>query len=130
MSKPPKFSRRTGTVSKAKRMQGLDKYFRNAKVISNQAKVAANKLEQKIDKEELDLYYQARKKLSEMYNSDKYRIEFKLNRGDLLMMDNYRLLHGRTSFDSNEGNRFLQGCYIDYDSTEGKIRHLKRKFNI
>ena len=54
MSKPPKFSRRTGTVSKAKRMQGLDKYFRNAKVISNQAKVAANKLEQKIDNEELD----------------------------------------------------------------------------
>ena len=54
MSKPPKFSRRTGTVSKAKRMQGLDKYFRNARVISNQAKVAANKLEQKINKEELD----------------------------------------------------------------------------
>ena len=54
MSKPPKFSRRTGTVSKAKRMQGLDKYFRNARVISNQAKVAVYKLEQKINKEELD----------------------------------------------------------------------------
>jgi gamma-butyrobetaine dioxygenase len=26
--------------------------------------------------------------------------------------------------------RFLQGCYIDYDSTEGKLRHLKRKFNL
>ena len=24
----------------------------------------------------------------------------------------------------------LQGCYIDYDSTEGKLKHLKRKFNI
>ena len=83
-----------------------------------------------LNKEDLDLYYKARNKLSEFYNSDKYRIEFKLNPGDLLMMDNYRLLHGRTSFDSNEGNRFLQGCYIDYDSTEGKIRHLKRKFNI
>ena len=83
-----------------------------------------------LNKEDLDLYYKARNKLSEFYNSNKYRIEFKLNRGDLLMMDNYRLLHGRTSFDSNEGNRFLQGCYIDYDSTEGKIRHLKRKFNI
>ena len=50
--------------------------------------------------------------------------------GDLLMMDNYRLLHGRTEFNPNEGNRFLQGCYIDYDSTEGKLRHLKRKFNL
>ena len=68
--------------------------------------------------------------LAQGYNSNKYRIEFKLLPGDLLMMDNYRLLHGRTSFNANEGNRFLQGCYIDYDSTEGKIKHLKRKFNI
>ncbi len=83
-----------------------------------------------IDKEKLDLYYAARKKISELYNSDRYRIEFKLSSGDLLMMDNYRLLHGRTSYDANEGNRFLQGCYIDYDSTEGKLKHLKRKFNL
>ena len=46
------------------------------------------------------------------------------------MMDNHRLLHGRTTFDTNEGKRFLQGCYIDYDSTEGKFKHLKRKFNL
>ena len=83
-----------------------------------------------LDKEKLDLYYKARKKLSQMYNSEKYRIEFKLAPKDLMMMDNYRLLHGRTSYEVKEGNRFLQGCYIDYDSTEGKLRHLKRKFNI
>ena len=83
-----------------------------------------------MEKDKLDLYYTARKKISELYNSDKYRIEFKLSSGDLLMMDNYRLLHGRTSYDSNEGDRFLQGCYIDYDSTEGKLKHLKRKFNL
>ncbi len=83
-----------------------------------------------MDKEKLDLYYAARNKISELYNSDKYRLEFKLAPGDLLMMDNYRLLHGRTSYDANEGNRFLQGCYIDYDSTEGKLKHLRRKFKI
>jgi len=83
-----------------------------------------------LEKSELDLYYKARKKLSAMYNSDKYRIEFKLQPKDLLMMDNYRLLHGRTEFDANEGSRFLQGCYLDFDSTEGKLRHLKRKFNL
>ena len=33
-------------------------------------------------------------------------------------------------FDPNEGKRFLQGCYIDYDSTEGKLKHLKRKLNL
>ena len=83
-----------------------------------------------LDKEKLDLYYQARRKLSEMYNSEKYRIEFKLEPKDLMMMDNHRLLHGRTAYETKEGERFLQGCYIDYDSTEGKLRHLKRKFNL
>ena len=82
-----------------------------------------------MDKEKLELYYAARNKISEMYNSEKFRIEFRLKAGDLLMMDNYRLLHGRTEYNANEGNRFLQGCYIDYDSTEGKLKHLKRKFN-
>ena len=82
-----------------------------------------------IDKEKLELFYSARKKLSELYNSENYKIEFKLLPGDLLMMDNYRLLHGRTKYDASEGNRFLQGCYIDYDSTEGRLKHLKRKFN-
>ena len=83
-----------------------------------------------LDLDKLELYYNARKKISELYNSDKYRIHFKLSPGDLLMMDNYRLLHGRTAYDSNEGDRFLQGCYIDYDSTDGKLKHLKRKFNL
>ena len=82
-----------------------------------------------MDKGKLELYYTARNEISEMYNSEKFRIEFKLKPGDLLMMDNYRLLHGRTEYNANEGNRFLQGCYIDYDSTEGKLKHLKRKFN-
>ena len=83
-----------------------------------------------LEKDKLDLYYKARKKLSDLYNSKKYRIEFKLIPKDLLMMDNYRILHGRTKFDPSEGKRFLQGCYIDFDSTEGKLRHLKRKLNI
>ncbi len=83
-----------------------------------------------LEKKELELYYEARKYLSDLYNSNKYRIEFKLMPGDLMMMDNHRLLHGRTAFNPNEGRRFLQGCYLDFDSTEGKLRHLKRKFGI
>ena len=83
-----------------------------------------------LEKNKLDLYYKSRKKLSDLYNSKNNRIEFKLTSKDLMMMDNYRVLHGRTKFDPNEGKRFLQGCYIDFDSTEGKLRHLKRKFKI
>ena len=46
------------------------------------------------------------------------------------MMDNHRLLHGRTAYDVSEGKRFLKGCYIDHDSTEGKLRYLERKFSL
>ena len=83
-----------------------------------------------LKKKKLDLYYKSRKKLSDLYNSEKNKIKFRLGPKDLIMMDNYRILHGRTKFDPEEGKRFLQGCYIDFDSTEGKLRHLKRKFNI
>ncbi len=83
-----------------------------------------------LEKNHLDIYYKARKKISDLYNSEKFRIEFKLIPGDIMMMDNHRLLHGRTVYDANEGKRFLQGCYIDHDSSEGKLRHLKRKFNL
>ena len=83
-----------------------------------------------MEKEKLEVFYSARKKISELYNSEKYKIEFKLMPGDLLMMDNYRLLHGRTSYDTKEGKRHLQGCYIDYDSAEGKLRYLKKRFNL
>ena len=79
-------------------------------------------------KDQLELYYKARKKISGLYNSEKFKIEFKLMPGDIMMMDNHRLLHGRNAYNASEGNRFLQGCYIDHDSSEGKLRHLKRKF--
>ena len=81
-----------------------------------------------LKKSELKKFYKARQLIAKLYMSSKFEIRFKLEKGDLLMMDNYRLLHGRTSFNANEGKRYLKGCYIDHDSTEGKLRHLQRKF--
>ena len=83
-----------------------------------------------LEKKELEKFYQARKLIADLYASSKFEIKFKLKKGDLLMMDNHRLLHGRTSYDTSEGNRYLKGCYIDHDSTEGKLRHLERKFDL
>ena len=83
-----------------------------------------------INKDELDLFYKARNKMGELCCSKDYEIKFKLMKGDLLMMDNYRTLHGRTSYNPKEGMRHLKGCYIDYDSSEGKLNHLIRKFKL
>jgi gamma-butyrobetaine dioxygenase len=81
-------------------------------------------------KNKLAVFYEARKLIADLYASSKFEIKFKLEKGDLLMMDNHRLLHGRTAYEASEGKRFLKGCYIDHDSTEGKLRHLERKFSL
>ena len=83
-----------------------------------------------LKKKELEIFYEARKLISDLYASSNFEIKFRLEKGDLLMMDNHRLLHGRTSYNVSEGNRYLKGCYIDHDSTEGKLRHLERKFGL
>ena len=82
-----------------------------------------------LDKKSLELFYNARKKMGELCCSNELQIKFKLMPGDLLMMDNHRTLHGRTAYDPREGMRHLQGGYIDFDSSEGKLRHLERKFD-
>ena len=81
-----------------------------------------------IDQERLTTFYKARKLLSDLYSSSDFEIKFKLKPGDVMMFDNHRLLHGRTAYDANEGARHLQGCYLDFDSTDGKLRHLHKKY--
>ena len=38
-----------------------------------------------------------------MVNSDQFKVEFKLNPGDMICMDNRRILHGRTRFSETRG---------------------------
>ena len=52
---------------------------------------------------------------------------FRLGPGDLVVMQNERALHGRTAFDPNKGRRRLQGCYVDKDGMESRMRVLRRQ---
>ena len=72
----------------------------------------------------LETFYNARKCMYELCNSDQFKIKFRLSKGMIAMFDNLRTLHGRNKFDPNTGFRHLQGCYIDHDATEGKLRRL------
>ncbi len=83
-----------------------------------------------IKKGQLHNFYKARALFIKLCNSKKFMIKFKLNPGDLMIMDNHRTLHGRTSYSLNDGERHLQGCYIDHDSAESKMKYLKKKFKI
>ena len=83
-----------------------------------------------LKKSELDKFYKARSLFIKLCNSKKFMIKFKLEPRDMMFMDNYRTLHGRTSYSLKVGKRHLQGCYIDHDSAESKMKYLKKKFNI
>jgi gamma-butyrobetaine dioxygenase len=52
------------------------------------------------------------------------RVNVRLAAGDVLCFDNRRMLHGRTAFNPNTGHRHLQGCYVDQDMVESRLRML------
>jgi gamma-butyrobetaine dioxygenase len=51
-------------------------------------------------------------------------VELRLDAGDTLCFDNRRVLHGRSEFDPQSGRRHLQGCYVDRDMVESRLRRL------
>jgi gamma-butyrobetaine dioxygenase len=78
--------------------------------------------------ETLTAYYRARRVFDHLLRTSEFEIRFLLDRGDLVMFDNCRLLHGRTGFNPQEGLRHLQGCYIDIDGPRSAYRVLRRQF--
>jgi len=73
-------------------------------------------------------YHSARKRLGQLFDDPSYELRFKLDPGQLMMFDNNRVLHGRTSFDPSEGFRQLQGCYIDRDGPRSLYRVLQQRY--
>lgn len=68
-------------------------------------------------------------RLSSLFSDPSYELHFKLMPGELMMFDNNRILHGRTAFDPTQGNRHLQGCYIDRDTPRSHYRRLNQQLN-
>lgn len=76
--------------------------------------------------DEMRAFHRARKKLGQFLRDPKFELRFLLQKGELMMFDNVRLLHGRTSFDPQEGIRHLQGCYIDIEGPRSLYRVCRR----
>lgn len=53
-------------------------------------------------------------------------VQFQLVAGDLFIVDNRRVLHGRKAF-TTSGVRHLQGCYADLDSLRSRLQVLHRR---
>lgn len=73
---------------------------------------------------EMKAFHRARKRLGELFIHPRFEIRFPLRAGELMLFDNSRVLHGRTSFDPSEGHRHLQGCYLDLDGPRERFASM------
>jgi len=80
------------------------------------------------DPELLEHYYRARRHLTDLVNDPACQLRFKLEPGDLLIMDNHRLLHGRTGYRPGTGHRHMRQCYMDRDSVGSRRKVLARRY--
>ncbi|MGM0451205.1 MAG: TauD/TfdA family dioxygenase [Pseudomonadota bacterium] len=72
------------------------------------------------------MFHRARQRLGQLFSDPTYEARFALNAGELMMFDNSRVLHGRTSYDPSEGHRHLQGCYLDADGPRERYASLQK----
>jgi gamma-butyrobetaine dioxygenase len=73
----------------------------------------------------MEAFYEAYRLFGAMRESSEYRLQIPMNAGDLYMVDNHRVMHGRTAFSSG-GARHLQSCYVERDELVSRLRVLNR----
>ncbi|MBR2515505.1 MAG: TauD/TfdA family dioxygenase [Halomonas sp.] len=77
--------------------------------------------------EELEAYYAARQAFYQLITGEELTLHLKLDPGQMLIMDNYRLLHGRSAFQLAGGVRHMRQGYVDRDSTASRRRVLRQR---
>jgi gamma-butyrobetaine dioxygenase len=77
--------------------------------------------------EELEAYYAARRAFYQLITGKELTLHLKLDPGQMLIIDNYRLLHGRSAFQLAGGVRHMRQGYVDRDSTASRRRVLRQR---
>ena len=79
-----------------------------------------------LNTELLERYYTARRAFYALITSPELTLTLKLDEGQMLIMDNYRLFHGRTAYQLAGGERHMRQGYVDRDTTASRRRTLRR----
>jgi [2-(trimethylamino)ethyl]phosphonate dioxygenase len=72
-------------------------------------------------------YYSAYRRFAEILEDSSMEVTFKLQPGELFIVDNTRVLHARKAF-SGTGKRWLQGCYSDKDGLLSTLAAIEEEF--
>ncbi|XP_022363136.1 gamma-butyrobetaine dioxygenase [Lutra lutra] len=77
--------------------------------------------------ERVQPFYAALKEFVDLMNCKESKFTFKMNPGDVITFDNWRLLHGRRSYEAGtEISRHLEGAYADWDVVMSRLRILRQ----
>ncbi|KAG5199928.1 hypothetical protein R6Z07F_014299 [Ovis aries] len=77
--------------------------------------------------ERVQPFYAALKEFVDLMNCRDFKFTFKMNPGDVITFDNWRLLHGRRSYEAGtEITRHLEGAYADWDVVMSRLRILRQ----
>jgi gamma-butyrobetaine dioxygenase len=79
-----------------------------------------------MDPERMEAYYAAYRTFGRMRESEQYQLRVDMQEGDMYMVANHRVMHGRTAFASG-GARHLQSCYIEIDELISRLTMLDRR---
>lgn len=78
--------------------------------------------------EAMTAWYEAYRAFAGILGRRDLEVGFKLGPGDLFIVDNRRVLHGRKAYGgARGGRRHLQGCYADRDALLSRIRVLEER---
>jgi gamma-butyrobetaine dioxygenase len=78
-----------------------------------------------LDAETMAEFYDAYRRFARLLHDPALTVGFRLRPGDLFIVDNRRVLHGRRGFSG--GRRHLQGSYADADSLTSRLRVLEKR---
>ncbi len=76
--------------------------------------------------ERMPALYSAYRRFIAMTREPRFRVQRRLEAGQLWCFDNRRTLHARTEFDPSSGARHFKGCYVDRDELLSRIHVLQR----
>ncbi|XP_022242143.1 uncharacterized protein LOC111085868 [Limulus polyphemus] len=68
-----------------------------------------------IAEDKITSFYEAYQLFCKKMEEPESQMKFYLKEGDYVAFNNRRVLHGRTAFDATRVNRYLKGCYTDFD---------------
>ncbi|HEX3501394.1 MAG TPA: TauD/TfdA family dioxygenase, partial [Stellaceae bacterium] len=78
-----------------------------------------------LEADSIAAFYDAYRRFARLLHDPALTVGFRLRPGDLFIVDNRRVLHGRRGFSG--GRRHLQGIYADADSLTSKLRVLEKR---